>query len=150
MDFRKLTAVFTVYSNAFKVMHWGAIGNKFDRIHKLCEEYYDMVGTDLDALAEMGIRLGQKPATLAESIDILHGLEGHEFIIIQSFEDINYERFVKLANVMLNDILWCIATELQTDDMKNIVNVGIKSSLEAMYEKYDLQARYLNARRFDK
>ena len=147
MTFKELTALFTVYSNNFKVMHWGSIGPKFDRIHNLSQEYYDMTSDDLDVLAEMGLRIGQKPATIMESTKILAEVEEHKFFVFDSFSDCDYECFVKTANIMLSDICKCLELVLASEEMKDPSNVGIKASLEGLHDKYDLQARYLNARR---
>lgn len=147
MIFTEATAIFTLYSNNFKVIHWAACGKKFDRIHKLAEEYYVMINDDLDVLAEMGIRVNQNPAVMIKCTDIISNIDYHDFLVIEEYDNIDYNKFCTMSNIMLKDICFCIESLLENDEVKKPSNIGIKASLEGLHDKYDLQARYLNASR---
>lgn len=144
--FTGITALFTVYSNNFKAMHWFACGKSFDRIHKLTESYYDMTADDLDVLAEMAMRINQRPATISKAVSILESYEGRNFMIM-SDGDVDYVSFHKMSDIMLKDICWAIEQLLADDILQVPSNVGIKATLEGLHDKYDIQCRYLNARR---
>lgn len=146
MNLKELCAVLTVYSHNFHVLHWGATGHRFDDIHRLADQYYKMITDDIDVVAEQGLRLGQNPGGYSENLAILEHCKS-SFLCLD-YEDVNYEEFCRYTAAMLEHILMCIANVLKSDIIADeIANVGIKSTLEAMYEKYDLQMRYLNKRR---
>lgn len=149
MDFTNFSAVLTVYRHNFKILHWGASGKKFDRIHKLADEYADMVAADLDVVAEMALRNGQSPCSMNNAVEILHNIDGN-FLVMDFNNHISYEEFCASTSAMLTSILSCISQLHESELVNNPINIGIKSDLEAMFAKYDLQARYLNARRMDK
>lgn len=149
MDFGTFSAVLTVYRHNFKILHWGASGKKFDRIHKLADEYADMVTADLDVVAEMALRNGQTPCSMNNAIEILHNVDGN-FLVMDFDNAIGYEEFCTNTSAMLASILNCINELHESELVNKPINMGIKSDLEAMFAKYDLQARYLNARRMDK
>lgn len=153
MNFRILTALFTIYANNFKVLHWGAIGKQFDRIHEISEKYYNMISEDLDVIAEMALRMNIHPTVFFEAVKVLADVEGKEFFIFETYEDIDYVDFAKISTVMLQDIVMCLSEMLQLDcfnseDSDTAINVGIKAELEGLINKYDLEARYLSSRRF--
>lgn len=145
MDFTTFSAVLTIYHHNFKVLHWGAGGKKFDRVHSLSQDYADMCLADLDIIAEMGLRNGQPPVSMGNIIETLKESDGNFMIL--DYKTYNYKEFCVATTKMLSNILDCIATLRNSDEMQSDANMGIKASLEAMYDKYDLQARYLNARR---
>lgn len=147
-SFKELTAVFALEAHNFKVLHWMAKGKQFDRIHvKLASDYYDMVSDDLDVVAELGMRLDEGVPNYAEVIKLLMKTDCCEYEIIEA-EDVDYETFVEKADKILHDIITSIICVYKRDDIQNdVINVGIKSTLEGLLEKYDLQYRYLNKRR---
>ena len=153
MNFKILTALFTVYANNFKVLHWGAIGKQFDKIHEISEKYYNLLSEDLDVIAEMALRMNIHPTVFFEAVKTLADVEGKEFFIFETYEDINYVDFTKISTVMLQDIVICLTEMLKldyfdTEDPDTALNVGIKAELEGLINKYDLEARYLSSRRF--
>lgn len=147
MNFTTFSAVLTIFRHNFKILHWGASGKKFDRIHNLAEDYANMVNEDLDVIAEMGMRCGQHPVSMCEAIETIEHVD--EQIVCLDYKEFSFKEFVAASTVMLGTIMKCIATLRNSDEMQKDCNMGIKASLEAMYDKYDLQARYLNARRSD-
>lgn len=146
MNLKELLAVFVVYSHNFKVLHWQAIGNKFDRIHKIAEEYYGMTSSDTDKIAEMGARLGFDSVGFSEAIEILDSLEG-DYLVLKADKKYEYPEFVIVADAMLKQLLSCLENVHESEELQDIHNMGIKSDIEAMHSTYDLQYRYLNARR---
>ena len=154
MTLKELTAVFTIYANNFKVLHWGAIGRSFDVIHNQSEKYYNMLSEDLDKIAEMALRLNEAPAVHFETTKILAEFEDRQFFIFETYKDCNFEDFTKISTVMLQDIVICLIEVLHNDDYfdfsdsDKVINTGIKAELEGLVNKYDLEARYLSARRF--
>lgn len=153
MTFKELTAVFTIYANNFKILHWGAIGRGFDIIHEQSEKYYNMLSEDLDKVAEMALRMNETPAAHFETTGILADFEGREFFIFETYKNCDFDDFTKISTVMLQDITICLIEVLHnecfdTSDNNNLINIGIKAELEGLVNKYDLEARYLSARRF--
>lgn len=146
MDFKIFTAVMQLHESNFRMLHWGAKGKKFSRIHQRAEEYAEMIGKDLDAIAEMGLRMDQKPASFIESTKLLTDFQDHSFFAADSFKDISYDDFINTTDNILGDILYCIEELLKSEPIQDIKNVGIKADLEGLHGKYDLEKRYINAR----
>ena len=148
MTFKELTAVFALEAHNFKVLHWMAKGKQFDRIHvKLASDYYDMVSDDLDVIAEYGMRLKEGVPNYADVITLLKDTDCCDYEIIEG-NDVDYETFVAKADKILGDIIKSIICVYKREDIQNEpINVGIKSGLEGLIDKYDLQYRYLNERR---
>lgn len=148
MNFKELTAVFAFEAHNFKVLHWMAKGKQFDKIHvKLASDYYNMVSDDLDVVAELGMRLDEGVPNYSEVISLLSETDCCEYELIEA-NDVDYETFVNKTDRILHDIIKSIICVYKRDDIQNNpVNVGIKSSLESLIEKYDLQYRYINKRR---
>ena len=149
MQFRKLLAIMLVYSTNFHVMHWNAKGKSFDRIHEKCGEFYEHVYDDCDVVAELAMRVGQRAVGYYEAYEILKEENDSSYVILSSNRDIDFDIFIKLTKLLFTTIMKQIINVLEDDICKDIRNVGIKSTLESMYEWYDLQTRYLNERRFD-
>lgn len=148
-EFKVLLSGMILYRHNFRVLHWNAKGEKFDRIHQLADEYSEMLHGDIDTVAEMLMRLSQDPPSYDEVVEILRNDTDIDFKIIDGKAFYDYEEFSKLSNSMLNDILVSISNVLGTEEIAEFNNVGIKAELEGLYNKYDLQYRYLNKRRED-
>lgn len=143
MEHLRLLLILLQISEAnFRTLHWMAAGDKFEQIHLNCEKFVDMVGEDMDTVAEMSLRLSSNLPTLkAVSTNPNAVIDTHG-------ELVHFAEFCKYATSIFegicNSIEACLEDEEIADDISNI---GIKSSLEAMHDKYDLQARYLIKRR---
>lgn len=153
MNFKVLTAMFNVYADNFRVIHWGAKGKQFDRIHNISQKYYNMISEDVDVLAEMALRVNQEPCIFINTLKTLSDYEERKFFIFEEFQDSDYDSFIRIATTMLQDIVLSLSDILDTDLFKGDsdetrINVGIKSEIEGLISKYDLEARYLCARRF--
>lgn len=145
MNLREFSAVLTVYAHNFHVLHWGATGRKFDRIHNLADEYYQMITGDIDVVAEQAMRLGQNPGGYLENVKIIEASNSN--FLCLDYEEVNFEEFAKYTDAMLDHILLCLRELLASEAAQALENVGIKATLEGLYDKYDLQKRYLNKRR---
>lgn len=143
-----LLSTLLVYRSNFHVMHWNAKGCHFDFVHSQAATYYDKLLADSDKVAEMAMRLGQNCVNYPEAYDMLHSAN-NDFVIVPSETKYNLADFCKFTATMFKDIISIIGQVLATEEIKSPSNVGIKASLEGMYDEYDLQLRYLNARRME-
>ena len=147
MNLRELLAVFVLEESNFNILHWNCHGKKFDRMHNLANDWYDRCNTAKDAVAEMAIRCGQNPIHYGESIEVLKGSE-IGFKVLTSDDKFEYEEFMNESQEIIKNICASIAAVLKSDEIQNdIVNVGIKATLEGMYEEWDLDMRYKNTHR---
>lgn len=55
----------TALANDMKHVHFHAIGPKFDRIHSICQEYYDKAAADADELGELAMEYDQPVQNLS-------------------------------------------------------------------------------------
>lgn len=147
MNLRDLLAVFVLEESNFNILHWNCHGKKFDRMHALANDWYDRCGTAKDAVAEMAIRCGQQPIHYGEAIEVLKGSE-IGFKVLTSDDKFEYDEFMKESQEIVQNICTSIAAVLNTDEIqKRPENVGIKATLEGMYEEWDLDMRYKNPHR---
>ena len=147
MDLRLLLSVLLVYRSNFHVLHWLVSGTQFNTLHAQCNEYYDMLLDSADEVAEMLMRLGQRPVNYIEASDVLDAFKGHQFKLLKTDVDYDVTSCNEETKAMLKDILIVIEGVLATSEIKSPENVGIKSQLEAMHDKYDLECRYKTVRR---
>lgn len=143
-SFQLLQALFTIHSNNFRMLHWKSCGEGFDRAHKIAGDYYDMVGADIDDIAEVMMRVDITPLTCEQCYDAKTDIDMH-ILDVSNDDDYDKEDVIKKSDKMLHDLLKGIGETLkdyQDDDM-----VGIRSYLEGLYDKYDKEANYLNKRR---
>lgn len=147
MTFKELTAVFVFEAHNFKVLHWMAKGKQFDRVHtKLSSDYYDMVSADADVVAEYGLRLDETVPSYPDVLSILKDSD-IQFEVVEGSDFIDYETFVEKTNHILGCILKSLFAVYENEEVKKIENVGIKSGIEGLIDKYDLEMRFLNKRR---
>ena len=139
---RSLFILLTVSESNFRMLHWMAEGRKFREMHSDADSFRSMVSEDIDAVAEMILRDSDEIPSLRV---ISNNLQA---IIDTRGELIEYEKYIAYCKRIFAGILDAIEACLKTDEIaNNIKNVGIKAALESMYDKYDLQARYLIKRR---
>ena len=139
MNLRTFLSVLTVYHTNFKVLHWMAEGKSFFVIHEKADDYSNYILNDIDIVGEMCLRSNEGIVNYTEALNIIEDDENHEFLLINSNESYDVEKFKKNASKMFNDILSCIKEILD----EGVENIGIKASLESMYDKYDLEVNYL-------
>lgn len=145
MTFTALNAILTMYKRNFKLIHWGAIGPKFDRMHTISENYASMLEKDIDEVAEMGLRCNENPVNIDGILKELEKEDG-SYIMLE-FKSFTYTEFTSATDKMFAGILKAIAELRNSSKLQEDSNMGIKASLESMYDRYDLQYRYLNDRR---
>lgn len=143
MKLRTFLSVLLVYRSNFHVLHWMAEGEAFFTIHEKAAEYYDDILKDVDVVAEMILRGNGEIVNYKEALDVVEEFEDHEFLLIDSKELYDIEKFSGNAIKMFNDLLYCIEELLASDAIQAPRNVGIKATLEGLHDKYDLQANYL-------
>lgn len=146
MNLRLFLSVLLVYRSNFHMLHWQAAGKEFDLMHKQAAKYYEKMLCDADIVAEKAMMLGQSPVNYPEAFALLQEAD-HQFKILPSDTVYNYSDFIENTDIMFSDILYCLQELLQSEEVQDIANVGIKAALECMYEQYDLQLRYINKRR---
>ena len=150
MDFRIFLSVLIIYQHNFRILHWKASGNNFNMIHEWADTYYNTLNTYIDKIAEISMRLNQNPVNYKEAAELLESYSDHDFTLLDANDDYYIDCFTSCCDVMFADILKCIEELLQSSELEDIKNVGIKSDLESMYSEIDLQYRYINARRKNK
>lgn len=65
----KLCYAATCLANDMKHIHFHAAGHKFDRIHAICEEYYEKASENADELGELAMEYEQPVQNLSYSAD---------------------------------------------------------------------------------
>ena len=146
MDYiRELLALLIVSESNMRCLHWLVAGKEFDNTHAgFTTSYYEMISEDVDYIAEVCIRLG---------IDVLNYDSAYQIAKEKSFPLIddkhNYSRkdASEICDSILGNIQKYLLVVLDSEVIKEPMNVGIKSTLEGMYEKYDKEKRFLNKRR---
>lgn len=150
MKIQELLAALLLAESNFKVMHWKYKGDQFDNYHKeVTSDYYTLCSDQADIVAEIIMRLDddEDPLNYSEVLEVIDDSD-NEYLIVDSDSYYSKEDVVKNTDNIFSGILKLIESILQEECIaNNIRNVGIKSSLESMYETFDLQYRYINARR---
>lgn len=149
MKFKELFCVLSLYHFNFRNLHWNSNGENFDNVHKeITTEYYEMIDGTIDTVGEMLTRLGINPCNYSETLEFIKNAEKN-YMMVDSNKLYNRTDIVKMSDVMLNDIVTLMVEAWNSEEMKNPINVGIKSTLEALINDYDIQARYINKRKLD-
>ena len=146
MNLKVFLAQLTLYESNFRVLHWNSTGNGFDRAHLAAGDYYEMVADDIDVIAEYLGRLDIFPANIIEAVHIIEQAE-ETFTVIPTNKLYTKEEVFKYIDTLLGSIKHSIELLLDTDEIKDMSNVGIKAALEGLHDKYDKEHRYLNKRR---
>ena len=147
MKLKELFCALCLYRSNFQNLHWNSVGENFDNAHKeISTDYYEMVSGTVDQIAEMLTRFGVNPPNYVEVLDIIKSAE-KDYLMVGSAQLYDRTAIVKLSDTMLKDIVDALVACLDSDEMKQTLNAGIKSTLEAILEDYDLQYRYINKRK---
>lgn len=137
MNLKIFLSVLLVYRSNFDVLHWMVKGSKFFTLHAKASEYSEELAKDIDTIAEIILRHEDSIVNYSEALKLIEESD-YKFLILESDRLFDVEEFVKISNKMFNDILHCITELLDSND-----DISIKSTLENMYNKYDLQCNYL-------
>ena len=140
-ELRSLLIILMISEANFRTLHWMAAGNKFARMHADADEWRSMVSTDIDVVAEFILRRSDDLPSLkvvAANTNMILDTNGNT---------IDYDKFISITKSIFKNILNAITLCLESSEMTESENVGIKAALEGLYDKYDLQANYLVRRR---
>lgn len=144
MNFKKILAIFIVYSHNVKLLHWKASGKLFDGYHVLLGEYYDKLQEDTDLIAELGLTYDENPVGLVEAFELLKE-DKENYKIIDPKDDYDEKDIIDNIDILFKDILKAIDLLLKEDKVDK--NPGARSELENLYAYYDKECNYKNKRR---
>lgn len=142
MSLDTFLSVLLVYRHNFQVLHWMAHGESFLTIHEQAKNYYDSLSDDIDVVAEMILRNKDSIINYKEALDLVDEAD-HDFLLMTGKDLCDMSAFVEFSTKMFNDLKTCVEEVLDEDYIESDHSVGIKSVLEGMHDKYDLQARYI-------
>ena len=145
---RLLLAILLVHKSNLQVLHWKAAGQNFGDSHvNVAEKYYDKVEEDIDGVAERLMMQGGEPLNYMDVIKTLKE-SNKDLTMVPTDRLYTRKEVVKVSQSILGDIVNAIIAVLKSDQIANTdENIGIKSWYESLLESYDLEYRYLNARR---
>ena len=69
--YAKLYYQLVVFSNDMKHIHTHAIGNKFDRLHNISNEYYEKANEESDLFVELALEFGEKVRNPSDAAAII-------------------------------------------------------------------------------
>lgn len=145
-----LLAVFMLHENNCRCLHWLSCGEAFDRAHKIADDLRSLISNDIDSIAEMSMRLDLEDIRVTNIPGILELLKtsSYDHIVVDVSKDYEKEQVENITHIILKDILDTIIKTYENESIsKDIRNIGIKSALETLYDKYDKELRYLATRR---
>ena len=137
MNLKTFLSVLLIYRSNFHVLHWMVKGSKFFMLHDKATEYAEELLKDADIVAELILRTEDSIVNYSEALKLIEESD-YKFLVLESDRLFETEEFVKISDKMFADILYCISEILDSSD-----DISVKSSLETMYNKYDLQCNYL-------
>ena len=70
--YAKLYYQSVVFSNDMQHIHTHAIGNKFDRLHSISNEYYEKASEDSDLFVELALEFGEKVRNPSDAAAIIN------------------------------------------------------------------------------
>lgn len=141
-----LLAKLIIHESNMRCLHWLVKGSEFDNSHSgFTTSYYEMISNDIDYVAECLMRNDKDVLNYEEALEIAR--EENSSMIDSDKKYASVEA-AQICNQIFSSILLSLEAVLESTDIKdNIKNVGIRSSLESMYERYDKEKRFLNKRR---
>lgn len=144
MNFKKMLAIFIVYSHNMRILHWKTSGKLFDEYHELAGGYYDKLQEDCDLIAELGLTYDENPVGLVEAFDLLKE-DKDNYKIIDPKDDYDEKDIMDNIEILFKDILKAIDELLKENKVEK--NPGARSELENLYAYYDKECNYKNRRR---
>lgn len=70
--YAKLYYQSVVFANDMKHIHTHAIGNKFDRLHAIANEYYEKASSDSDLFVELALEMNEKVSNPSDAASIIN------------------------------------------------------------------------------
>ena len=141
-DMKRLFAALVLYRHNLQVLHWKSAGTGFDRVHSLCNEYYDKFGDFIDSIAEKIVILGGNPLGLEEC---LANIKSQETQFLCSDPALSYKKedaFNEIA-FMLDSIIKEYNVVLDNNDLPK----GMRSSMESDLEWLEVESAYKTKQR---
>ena len=123
--------------NKVLIVYFSHSGNT-RRLAELIHEQVDWAG-------ETGLRINQNPPSFDQILNLLKHAD-HDYVVCQ-YKMIEYAEVTKYIEKMLHDIMEALVELHELDFMNEPTNMGIKSTIESIYDKFDFEVRYLNKRR---
>lgn len=119
-----------------KHIHFHAIGNKFDRLHSIANEYYEKSNEDSDLFGEWALEYGeeiQNPNDAAKLLDV----------IVENDNQYNWENGIKV----ISDWIQQYIEEMTTVRKSKYTSDDIKSELDTIIRYWKKENGYKNEAR---
>lgn len=119
-----------------KHIHFHAVGNKFDRLHSIANEYYERSNEDSDLFGEWAIEYGeeiQNPSDAAKLLDA----------IVENDNQYNWENGIKA----ISDWIQQYIEEMTTVRKSKYTSDDIKSELDTIIRYWKKENNYKNEAR---
>ena len=119
-----------------KHIHFHAVGNKFDRLHSIANEYYEKSNADSDLFGEWAMEYGeeiQNPSDAAKLLDV----------IVENDNQYNWENGIKA----ISDWTQQYIEEMTTVRKSKYASDDIKSELDTIIRYWKKENGYKNEAR---
>lgn len=116
-----------------KHIHFHAVGNKFDRLHSIANEYYEKSNEDSDLFGEWAMEYGeeiQNPSDAAKLLDV----------IVENDNQYNWENGIKA----ISDWIQQYIEEMTTVRKSKYASDDIKSELDTIIRYWKKENDYKN------
>lgn len=144
MQIKTLLASMLVNETNMRVLHWMVRGKGFQNAHaKVTSELYERIRGDIDVVAEAVLRLDDDAVDYISAVSILKDSD-EDVIIVKADRTYDAKTVYVKVDEILGQILELIGKTLASEEIKRSTSVGIKATLEGIYEYYDVQKNYLN------
>ena len=119
-----------------KHIHFHAVGNKFDRLHSIANEYYEKSNEDSDLFGEWALEYGdeiQNPSDAAKLLDA----------IVENDNQYNWENGIKA----ISDWIQQYIEEMSTVRKSKYASDDVKSELDTIIRYWKKENEYKNEAR---
>lgn len=119
-----------------KHIHFHAVGNKFDRLHSIANEYYEKSNEDSDLFGEWAMEHGeeiQNPSDASKLLDV----------IVENDNQYNWENGIKT----ISDWIQQYIEEMTTVRKSKYASDDIKSELDTIIRYWKKENDYKNEAR---
>lgn len=140
-----LFAALVCYRHNLHILHWKVMGNKFDRLHSLFDEYTDKFGDLIDDIGEILIANNENPLGLDECLKQLTDDDNH-FLMLNASEDYDCDKALNALNMMFNTLIAIYDELTKKDDISS----DIVSKLDEHRYWFRIENNYKNKRRMMK
>ncbi len=134
--FERLYYFSVVFTNIMKHIHFHAVGNKFDRLHSIANEYYEKSNEDSDLFGEWAMEYGeeiQNPSDAAKLLDA----------IVENDNQYNWENGIKT----ISDWIQQYIEEMTTVRKSKYASDDVKSELDTIIRYWKKENDYKNEAR---